>query len=363
MQKIKVMKKLQYFIGIFLTLLISLYGENTHAQFLKRILNDVKNTAQNRADQKANDATNKTLDKVDNATKGKNNGATTPNSGGQSDQDRVFGGFAKAAQDNPNDTSMGDLVAKSLGNIMGGNGVSSEDSAKALSAFKSTGNSGNTRCVYFEMTNSITTDKGKTSTNTTRQWFTGDGRARSEMNLAGMIAAAAGYQMNAKPVVVIAHADMPNYSVTLDDEDKTYSLNVIDQALLDKTGKSYKAHVIGNENVNGYSCKHAVVKGNKMVMDMWMSTDVPGYDVYKKAAATAGSGADGGFMSALKAAGVEGFPVKMLEEKSSLSITLTKATYIGVNNSFFEIPPGYTQAADNGIITNLMKAGMSGGKQ
>jgi hypothetical protein len=339
------------------TALLLLHTKYSQAQLLKRILNDVKNTAQNRADQKANDATNKVLDKADNATKGKNNGATEPNSNGKSDQDRVLGGFAKAAQDNPNDTSMGDLIAKSLGNIMGGNGVSPEDSAKALSAFKSTGNSGNTRCVYFEMTNSITTDKGKTSSYTSKQWFTADGRARGEMNLAGMFAAAAGYQINAKPVVVITHANMPNYSVTLDNENKTYSLNVIDQALLDKDGEGYTAYVIGNETVNGYSCKHAVVKGNKMVMDMWMSTDVPGYDVYKQAATAAGAGAAGSYMSALKSAGVEGFPVKMIEEKSSLSITLTKATYIGVSNSFFEIPSDYTQAANNGIITNLMQAG------
>lgn len=301
------------------------------------------------------------MGKVDPTNKSSNNGANAPNSSVKSDQDRVLGGFAKAAQDNPNDTNMSDLIAKSLGNIMGGNGVSAEDSAKALAAFKSTGISGNTLCIYFELTNTITTDKGKTSSGTSKQWFTGDGRGRGEMNLAGMIAAAAGYQLNAKPVVVISRADMPNYSVTLDDEDKSYSLNIIDQALLDKAGEGYTAHVIGNESVNGYSCKHAVVKGNQMVMDIWMSTGVPGYDVYKKAEAAAGS-ADGSFISALKAAGIDGVPVKIIEEKSSLSITLTKATYVGLSNSFFEIPSGYTQAANNGIITNLMKAGAGGGK-
>ncbi len=344
--------------SVFFVLLIC--TGKVHAQLLKSILSSVKNTAQNRANNAATTATNKVLDQVDPTTGNTNNGANAPNSEGKSDQDRVLGGFAKAAEDNPNDTSMSDLLSKSLGNIIGGNGVSAEDSAKALAAFQNTGNSVNARCVYFEITNSITSDKGKTSSNTTKQWITMDGRARTEMNLAGMIAAAAGYQLNAKPVVVIAHADMPNYSVTLDDEAKTYSLNVIDQALLDKKGESYQAHVIGSEKVNGYSCTHVVVKGGKMVMDMWMSTDVPGYDVYKKAASAAGSGADGSFMSALKAAGVEGFPVKIIEEKSSLSMTLTKATYAGVSNSFFEIPSNYAQAANNGIITNLMQAGQSG---
>jgi hypothetical protein len=158
--------------------------------------------------------------------------------------------------------------------------------------------------------------------------------------------------------VIIGRANMPNYSVTLNDDDKTYSLNVIDQALLKQEGEKYKAYVIGTETVNGYSCKHAVLKGKNLVMDMWMSTDVPGYDVYKKAAAASSVG--GNFMSALQAAGADGFPVKIFMENSASSMTLTKATYVGVSNNFFDIPSNYSEARNNGIITNLMKAGQGG---
>jgi hypothetical protein len=38
-----------------------------HAQFLKKIMNSVKQTAQNRAENKTNQATNKALDKADSA--------------------------------------------------------------------------------------------------------------------------------------------------------------------------------------------------------------------------------------------------------------------------------------------------------
>lgn len=354
-------RKVKVYGGIFILLFFLLFTNAVHAQFLKNILNSAKNTAQSKANNAASNATNKALDKLDPTNKSNNNGATTPNSSGETDQGRVLGGFAKAAQDNPNDTSMSDILSKGLGNVMGGGGVSAADSAKALSAFKSTGNSGNTRCVYFEITNSIINDKGQTSSTTSKEWFTSDGRARGEMNLAGMIAGAAGYKVDAKPVVVISRANMRNYSVTLDDENKTYSLNVIDQALLDKNEKGYSAYIIGTETVNGYPCKHAVVKGHKMVIDMWMSTAVPGYDVYRKAAAS--SSADGSFMLALKAAGSDGFPVKIFMENSATSITLTKANYVGVSNSFFEIPSNYSKTDNNGIITNLMKAGQSGQRQ
>ena len=94
---------------------------------------------------------------------------------------------------------------------------------------------------------------------------------------------------------------------------------------------------------------------------MWLSTDVPGYDIYKKAAASS-SASGGNFMSALKTAGIEGFPVKIFIENNSASMTLTKATYIGVSNNFFEIPSNYSKAANNGIISNLMQAGQNGGQ-
>jgi len=326
--------------------------------FLKNIINSAKNSAQNRANNAASNATNKALDKVDPTTKGGN--PSTPNSGNKSDNDRVLGGFAKAAQDNPNDSN---LIAKALGNIMSGNGVSAEDSAKALAAFQNTGNSGNTPCIYYEITNTmIPDDKGrKTSSTTTKQWFTKDGRFRGEMDLAGMIASAAGYQINSKPIVMIGRVSMPNYTVTLDDENKTYALNIIDQALLDKNGAGYTAKFIGSETVNGYPCKHVVIKGHKMTLDMWTSTSVPGYDVYQKLASTA-SGANASFINALKQIDADGIMVKTIIENNASSMTLTKAVYIGAPNSLFEIPSGYTKSEYNGVITNLMKAGMGGRK-
>lgn len=341
-------------------LLLGLFAARPAANaqgFLKNIINSAKNSAQNRANNAASNATNKALDKVDPTTKG--GAPATPNSGNKSDNDRVLGGFAKAAQDNPNDSNM---IAKALANIMSGNGVSAEDSAKALAAYKNAGNSGNTPCIYYEITNTFISDKSlKTSSSTTKQWFTTDGRFRGEMDLAGMIASAAGYQINSKPIVMIGRASMPNYTVNLDDENKTYSLNIIDQALLDKDGSGYSAKFIGSETVNGYPCKHVVIKGHKMTLDMWTSTSVPGYDVYQKLASTA-SGANASFLKALKQVDADGIMVKTIIENNASSMTLTKAVFIGAPNSFFEIPAGYTKSEYNGVITNLMNAGTSGKK-
>src|ERR1017187_5860689 len=87
-------------------------ANSLQAQFLKKILNDVKQTTQNHANKKASDVTGNTIDGM--TKSGSNNNSSnidTAALGG------VLGAFAKAAHDNPNDTSMSDLLSKSLGNL------------------------------------------------------------------------------------------------------------------------------------------------------------------------------------------------------------------------------------------------------
>ncbi|MDQ2864365.1 MAG: hypothetical protein M3R50_12095, partial [Bacteroidota bacterium] len=93
-------------IAFFLFLIAS---DSLHAQFLKTIINNVKQTTQNRANEKANDATNRA---IDNIGSGKKKSASNSSDVDTAAIGGVLGAFAKAAQDNPNDTSMSDLLGK-----------------------------------------------------------------------------------------------------------------------------------------------------------------------------------------------------------------------------------------------------------
>ncbi|HVY75318.1 MAG TPA: DUF4412 domain-containing protein [Puia sp.] len=343
-----------------LPLMLMIIINTANAQsFLKRELDNVKNTLQNRGDSKVTSATNKTLDKTDSLMSGNHSSKKSDTSA----TNRVLGGFAKAANDNPNDTSMSDLVAKALGNIAGGNGVSAADSAKAIEGFKKTGEPAASG-FYYETTNTVIA-KGKAPvSNITKNWFTTDGRARGEMDLAWLMAAMMGQKINSKPVVMISRASMPTYSVTLDDETKTYALNIIDTALINSNQDQYKAVVVGNESVGGYSCKHVKLTSKRETIDMWTSTGVPGYSVYEKMANAPGQSSTGSMLSALKQAGAMGCLVKMCISNKDVSETmeLTKAISMpSIASSFFTIPKDYSQSGTNGVISNLMSAG-SGGK-
>jgi hypothetical protein len=342
-------------IAILLCLLMS--ANSLHAQFLKKIIDDVKQTAQNRADDKANDATNKAIDKIGSGTQKKSNNNSNSSNIDTAAVGGVLGAFAKAAQDNPNDTSAADLTMKALGNLVGGGGVSAADSADAIKTY-TTANGGSG--IYYEYAIETTTKQNGASKSTSKMYLTSNGEGRSEMNLAAIMGA-----KNGSPLVVIGRMNQPHYSVILDDENKAYSLNVIDTALINNKFEKYQVTKIGNETVNGYNCIHAKLvstTGSGMFKsssteDIWTSVDVPGYELLKKA--TLQQNVTPGMMKALDDAGCGGFFVKMTAgdgKDYSMTMQLTKAEKQSFAASMFKIPAGYTESKSNLMFGNMMQA-------
>ncbi len=336
---------------IIISFLFLMSANSTHAQFLKRIINQVKQTTQNRADQKADDATNKAIDGIT-QPKSKNNSSDTDTAavGG------VLGAFAKAARDNPNDTSMSDLFGKSMGNLTGGGGVSLADSVAAIKTYETAkGGSG----IYYEYAiESHTKERGDVKS-TSKMYLTNNGEGRSEMNLPAMMGAKKGTAL-----IVIGRMQQPHYSIILDDETKEYSLNVIDTAFINSVREKYQATKVGNETVNGYNCTHAKLVstvGSGMFKsttteDIWTSTDVPGYDIVRKA--TLQQNITPGMMKALNDAGCGGFFVKMQsgDKHYSMTMQLAKAEKQSFPASMFKIPSGYSESKSNLMFGNMMQA-------
>ncbi|HVZ96196.1 MAG TPA: DUF4412 domain-containing protein [Chitinophagaceae bacterium] len=348
------MKKNKITAFVFIIMPMMIFSSHVNAQFLKKILNDVKQTTQNRADQKADDATNKAID-----------GITQPNSKDNSSKidtaalGGVLGAFAKAAKDNPNDTSGADLTMKALGNLAGGGGVSAADSVAAIQTYMSAnGGSG----IYYEYTIESNTKERGVVKSTTKMYLTNSGEGRSEMNMAAMMGV-----KNGNDLIVIGKMNQPHYSVMLDDENKMYSLNVIDTALINSSISKDEVTKIGNETVDGYNCTHAklvTTTGAGMfksssTMDVWTSVDVPGYDLLKQA--TLQQNVTPAMMKALNDAGCGGFFVKMASNDKGYSFTmqLTKAEKQSFPSSLFKIPSGYTESKNNLMIGNMMNAAAS----
>ncbi len=281
------MKKSPVYITILACVFLALYSHESHAQLLKKIMNTVKSTAENRVNDKAAQSTNQVFDKVGNTTKTKSaSNSTSMQEQGvdTSSTNKVLGAFAKAAEQNPNDTSSADLTMKALGLLAGGGGVSAADSAAAIKSFmKANGGSG----YYFESITTTTTKKG-TSKDTSKIYMTSTGEGRKEMRMT-----IPGTMSN--QFINIGRASNPKYSIMLYPETKTYALNIIDTALINSDNETYEVTKLGNETIQGFNCTHVKLKStfgkgmfkSSSTMDLWTSENVPGYSFLKKIIAVA----------------------------------------------------------------------------
>ena len=329
------MKKTPCFPTLMLCLTAIVCPGLAHAQFFKNVLNSVKQTVQSKSNDKASTVTGQAFDKA----------TTVPSS--------KTGGTAAA---NPNDTSSADLTMKALGILTGREGVSAADSAAAIKSFMAaSGGSG----YFFQYETTATSKKGTTK-DTMLIYMSGAGYARSEMriNMPGMVSG---------KIINIGHAAQRQYTVMLDPDDKTYSLNVIDTALINSgSGETYQVTKIGNETVQGFSCIHSKVIStigsgafkSVSTMDIWTSATVPGYALFKKMGSI--ENVKPKMMVALDNAGAGGFFVKMVagDKDYSMTMTLNRAEEKSFPASLFEIPAGYTQSHET-----MMGKMMSGAKK
>jgi hypothetical protein len=333
------MKKKTFLAAGILSIVMLLQQNLLHAQILKKIIENVKQSQQG------------------NKTNSTNQHETIDTTGLSNDLTKVLGAFGKAASDNPNDTSSADLVTKALGNLTGGNGISSADSAAAIKTYKAAkGGSG----VYYEQTTTMTTKKTGTTKSVSLMYFTETGEGRAEVNLAAMMGV-----KNSKAIVQISRLSNPRCGVILDDENKTYSLNVIDTSLINSDATQYKITKLGKETMDGYNCTHAKIvstSGKRIfasttTMDVWTSPDVPGYLSLRKMMASQNVTVK--MLQELDAAGCGGQVVKIQSKGKDYSMTmeLTKAEKKTLPASLFMIPAGYAKSDNNLLISNLVQAG------
>lgn len=313
-------------------------NEGTQAQFLKKILDNVKQTAQNRADSKASQTTDKAIDKV--LQPGGNTTRSTTGTTGTT-------GAGTTTATAPNDTSSAALTMKALGMLMGGGGVSKADSLAAIQLFKTAkGGSG----VYYETTTTMTSKRRGPLKDTNVMYFTrgGEGRAEMSIPIPGV---------KTSKMVILGRAGQPRFSMSVDDPQKTYSLNVIDTALINSGGDAYTVTRVGEETVAGYRCIHAKMTSKSMLssttMDIWTSTSVPGYDLYSKLISV--SKVTPSMITALDKAGCNGYIVKMVTSGKDYSMTmeLSRAQEKNLSASLFSIPAGYTES-DKGFLGSML---------
>lgn len=301
------MKKMLFYLPLLLS--IALIPAITRAQFLKTLMNNAKNTIANKqASNAKKDSTGSGLDT--NALK------------------------QRMAQ---------------LQQAHAGPTISPADSAAAIQGFKSaTGGSG----LFYQFLDTYSIKKGAKDSvfkDTMSLYITDGHNTRSDMGLFG------------GRTVLLGHAGMPRYSMWLNMDAKTYRLNIIDTAAINRTdGNTYQVTKIGTETVQGYSCIHSkmsIISQKKTIVteDIWTSADVPGYAAIQKM--NVSQHVTPQMMKALYDAGCNGFFVKMTMQSTAFSMTmlLFKAARQNFPASDFEIPSGFTAEANTNPLGRMFQ--------
>lgn len=157
--------------------------------------------------------------------------------------------------------------------------------------------------------------------------------------------------------VSISTKDKPNIVVTLNDQNKTYTeKDMTNNKSADN--ETYTVKKVGEETMNNYKCIHSIVTDSHKneTTDMWTSKEVMYYEQYNKMSASNPRMGSSSREKAMKDAGVDGFPVKMVtkNKEGDFTIELVKMEKRNNEKSLFEIPAGYTksEAANQNSMMN-----------
>ncbi|NMW20915.1 MAG: DUF4412 domain-containing protein [Chlorobiaceae bacterium] len=153
-------------------------------------------------------------------------------------------------------------------------------------------------------------------------------------------------------MVMVSPAETPNLMYLINTSQKTYSVIDIDAIKKEAKEAAKAGHVdgyndakienLGKETVNGYNCTHVRVTHGESVMEMWVSKEILDYFTYARMQSAKEKDMPD-LAKRMRAAGLDGFPVKIWHKKANIVTELAKVEKHGLEASLFKVPAGYTK--------------------
>lgn len=154
-------------------------------------------------------------------------------------------------------------------------------------------------------------------------------------------------------MITLTNMKDPNHIVILNEKKKQYSIiDVSDDNDKAKTDDNYVVKKIGEVELHGMHCKHVLItnSNSNTNMEMWTTTDIPGYENMVDVYSRSGKMGSGNLWSKLKEQDCLGFLVKMKNEsdnkKSTVIYELVKVKKSSFSKSMFLVPKGYTEKSN-----------------
>lgn len=150
-------------------------------------------------------------------------------------------------------------------------------------------------------------------------------------------------------LVTLTPTDEPNLLYTLNEKEKTYSVLDMNEfedefdTMVEETEKeNYKVEQLGTEILHGYTCKHVRITDDHGETEMWLTKDLISAADFARLQ-PGGKKGSAAFDIRLKKAGLEGFPLKVLDKESNTTMEFVKIERKNLDKSYFEVPGSYTK--------------------
>jgi len=150
-----------------------------------------------------------------------------------------------------------------------------------------------------------------------------------------------------KTSMILKH-DSPDLAHVLMDATKSYMIIDLKKATAMAGGisvdENYDIQVIGQDKVQGYRCQHVKVTGNATDLELWLSPEILDFETFRRLQSQNPKMSNSALADALKKAGADGFPIRMLQTMNGQKIKMELRKVErkkAIAASVFEIPASY----------------------
>lgn len=148
---------------------------------------------------------------------------------------------------------------------------------------------------------------------------------------------------------VITRKNEPDRAIILNHKAGTYTrLNLrdaLEQATLVDFDQHYRLRNLGQETISDYTTTHIILESRTDHIEMWLSRDIADFQTFRLLQSQSPRLSNTGLAQAITAAGLDGFPVRIVQHNETGTITMqvTDVKSMQPPRSKFRVPDSYSE--------------------
>ncbi len=152
---------------------------------------------------------------------------------------------------------------------------------------------------------------------------------------------------------VITRKSTPDEAILINHQAGTFSRVNLQTAVENATfidfDSDYRIEKAGKAMISGYTCEHIRLFSSTEKIEMWLTRDIGNFETFRLLQSQNPRLSNTILSTRLAEEGIDGFPVKIIQENESGVMTMQIAALqpAPIESTEFDIPPGYNEITDS----------------